>query len=56
MEKHQNWHKLANLTISGAKIFDVIFKKETGRVSSGDDFSGNFRMILLTASTVTGAK
>jgi len=25
--------KLANLTISGAKIFDVSFTKETGRVS-----------------------
>ena len=50
--------KLANLTISGAKIFDVSFKKETGRVSSGDDLGGSFRMILLTSSTVglTGAK
>ena len=34
--------KLANLTISGAKIFDVSFKKETGRVSSGDDLGGSF--------------
>jgi len=45
--------KLANLTISGAKIFDVSFKKETGRVSSDDDLGGSFRMILLTSMIFT---